>query len=149
MNTNIANTADTKTPNLSSAISSMHARHLSAEAEIQTHIRVRSLFRVERLGNNIEKLEKHLEALKGEWPIETMFATKVGAMTLIGSALGLTGRKRWMLFSAFAGGNVLMQTYAGTSYLYRALRRWGFRTRSEIAEEIQLTEAQLLSARII
>jgi hypothetical protein len=80
-------------------------------------------------------IDRRLAELEMEWDIERMLETNFATVVLLGSTLGLTVGKRWMLLPAIASGFMLQHVLQGWCPPLIVLRRAGFRTAEEIDRE--------------
>jgi hypothetical protein len=81
------------------------------------------------------EIEKRLRELDEEWDIERMLETNASIAVLTGVALGTLVDKRFFVIPALVGGFLLQHAVQGWCPPLPILRKWGFRTASEIAYE--------------
>jgi len=73
--------------------------------------------------------------LQKEADIETLLLAAGALLSLVGLGFGAK-RKRWLFLPAGVAALMLQQAVRKDSAIVAFLRRWGFRTRREIAQEI-------------
>lgn len=76
-----------------------------------------------------------LRELDAEWDIERAIQMNAAAIAFIGTALGATRGKRWLLLPALVTGFLFQHAVQGWCPPIPILRRLGFRTAYEIEEE--------------
>jgi hypothetical protein len=82
-----------------------------------------------------EAIERRLHELDAEWDIERALETSAASVGLLGSVLGLTSSRRWLLLPAAVGGFLLQHAIQGWCPPLEVFRRLGFRTAREIESE--------------
>lgn len=80
-------------------------------------------------------LSVRIEELEREWDIERIIQVNASSLALGGLALGATVHKRWLWLSAGVLGFLFQHATQGWCPPIPALRRMGYRTRSEIERE--------------
>jgi hypothetical protein len=86
-------------------------------------------------GQSRGAIGRRIDQLDLEWDLDQWLGANAAAVALGGIALGLLGRKRWLLFSGTAAGMLLQHAMRGWCLPVPLLRRLGIRTRSEIERE--------------
>lgn len=84
--------------------------------------------RPELIGHRLHELDR-------EWDIERVLETNAATFVMVGSTLALLQDRRWALLPFFVGGFLLQHALQGWCPPLPLLRRRGFRTPEEIAEE--------------
>jgi hypothetical protein len=82
-----------------------------------------------------DAIGRRLEELDREWDVERILETNAATVVLVTTLLGATVNRRWFLFPAIAGGFLLQHAIQGWCPPVPVIRRLGFRTANEIAEE--------------
>ena len=80
-------------------------------------------------------IDRRLRELDREWDIERALEANAASVTLLGTMLGSVVDRRWFVLPAIVGGFLLQHALQGWCPPVPVLRRLGFRTQSEIAEE--------------
>jgi hypothetical protein len=80
-------------------------------------------------------INTRLQELDYEWDIERVLEANAASLTVVGSILGLTVDRRWMLLPAAVGAFLLQHATQGWCPPMLWLRRMGVRTQSEIDHE--------------
>ena len=96
---------------------------------------------IERFGGDPAVIERRLAELEREWDIERALEAEAPATILAGLALGTLVDRRFLALSAFAAGMLLLHNVQGWYPLLPLLRRLGFRTAREIADEAYALKA--------
>lgn len=87
------------------------------------------------------ELDRRIAALQREWDVERVIETEAPLTILAGIALGVAVNRRFLLLSAMAAGMLAVHNLQGWYPLLPLLRRLGFRTTQEIADEIYALKA--------
>jgi len=82
-----------------------------------------------------EQIPHRLEQLDREWDVERALATGSSCLSLLGIALGFSGRPRWFYLTLGVQGFYLQHALQGWCPPLPVFRRLGFRTPSEIESE--------------
>ncbi len=82
-----------------------------------------------------QAITRRLEELDQEWDVERTLEANASTVSLIGLALGAALDRRWYLLPTAVAGFLLLHAVEGWCPPLPALRRLGFRTRSEIDHE--------------
>jgi hypothetical protein len=82
-----------------------------------------------------EEIPHRLEQLDREWDVERALATGSSCLSLLGLALGLSGRPRWFYLPLGVQAFYLQHALQGWCPPLPVFRRLGFRTPSEIESE--------------
>jgi hypothetical protein len=82
-----------------------------------------------------DEIPGRLEQLDREWDVERALATGSSCLSLLGLALGLSGRPRWFYLPLGVQGFYLQHALQGWCPPLPLFRRLGFRTPSEIERE--------------
>jgi hypothetical protein len=82
-----------------------------------------------------DKIPKRLAQLDREWDVERALATGSSCLSLLGLALGFSGRPRWFYLPLGVQGFYLQHTLQGWCPPLPVFRRLGFRTPAEIESE--------------
>src|SRR5262245_12913050 len=91
--------------------------------------------RIEYYQCHPERIPERLDELDKEWDIERALETASATLSLFGLALGILGRRRWLLLPLVVQGFFLQHAIQGWCPPLPALRRLGFRTQQEIDHE--------------
>jgi hypothetical protein len=86
-------------------------------------------------GTNPREIGHRLRALDAEWDIDRALQVHAAGLSLAGLALGLTVDRRFLPLPLLASALLLQHAVQGWCPPRPALRRMGFRTATEIAEE--------------
>ncbi len=81
------------------------------------------------------EIPPRLRELDREWDIERALATMSSTLSLLGLALGFSGRRRWFGLPVLIQGFYLQHAVQGWCPPLPLLRRLGFRTPTEIERE--------------
>lgn len=82
-----------------------------------------------------EAIDRRLEELDREWNIERTLEANAATISLIGLGLGALSDRRFFVLPGIIAGFLLQHAVQGWCPPVPVLRRLGFRTPSEIAEE--------------
>jgi hypothetical protein len=82
-----------------------------------------------------DEIPHRLVQLDREWDVERALATGSSCLSLLGVALGISGRARWLYLPLGVQGFYLQHTLQGWCPPLPVLRRLGFRTPAEIERE--------------
>ena len=85
--------------------------------------------------NHPEEIGERLRELDEEWDIERAIELEAAGTVFAGVVLGLTVSKKWFLLTALASAMLLLHNLQGGYPLLPLLRRMGFRSPQEIAQE--------------
>lgn len=111
-------------------VSDHTAEHVNQGIKEATNQRVRRLAKEGR-----QAINRRLEELDQEWDIERVLEANAASVALVGSILGLTVDRRWMLLPAAVGGFLLQHAVQGWCPPLVWFRRMGVRTAAEIEHE--------------
>jgi hypothetical protein len=81
-------------------------------------------------------IDGRIDQLEREWDIERTIETAGSLHVMLGLMLGAFVNKRWFAWSGIVAGFLLLHAIQGWAPPIPVLRRLGFRTSSEIEEEI-------------
>jgi len=81
------------------------------------------------------EIPRRLKELDREWDVERVLATGSSCLSLLGLALGISRRRRWLALPAIVQSFYLQHTLQGWCPPLPLLRRAGFRTPNEIERE--------------
>jgi hypothetical protein len=81
------------------------------------------------------RIEHRLRELDEEWDVERVLETNASALSLFGLAMGVLGRRRWLILPIAVQGFFLQHALQGWCPPIPLLRRLGVRTREEIDRE--------------
>jgi hypothetical protein len=109
-------------------------RRLTAEG-LNTKMQEDAEGRVAYYANHPEEIEQRLRELDEEWDIERIIELEAAGTVITGFLLGFTVSKKWFLLSVFASAMLILHNVRGGYPLLPILRRLGFRTPNEIAQE--------------
>jgi hypothetical protein len=82
-----------------------------------------------------DAIDARLEELDREWDIERVLEAVSASAGLLSVILGLTKNRKWFAVSTFIAGGMLAHALQGWFPGLAAVRRLGFRTPEEIAQE--------------
>ena len=82
-----------------------------------------------------DEIDQRLKELEQEWDIERVLQANASALAFLGTALGLLSGRRWLLLPAAVSGFLFQHAVEGWCPPLPVLRRLGFRTAHEIAQE--------------
>jgi hypothetical protein len=89
-----------------------------------------------------DEIPARLRQLDEEWDIERAIEANASALAFLGTALGITsGDRRWFALPALVAGFLFQHAVQGWCPPIPVLRRFGFRTSSEIEQERQALKA--------
>lgn len=110
-------------------------QHSTAEHANQ-QIRRESEQKIELYGSaNRTEIDRRLEELEREWDIERALEANASSLALAGLLLGTLVDRRWYALPAVVAGFLLQHAIQGWCPPLPLMRRLGFRTSREIAEE--------------
>jgi hypothetical protein len=107
----------------------------NTDEEINRRILQETAARVRALAAHPRRIDRRLRELDEEWDIERVLQANAAALTFTGTVLGATGSKRWLAIPALVGAFLFQHAVQGWCPPIPILRRLGFRTAREIAEE--------------
>jgi len=90
---------------------------------------------IEYFSRHPDQIDERLAELDREWDIERVLEANAAAFALTGTALGLMGRKRWLLLPTVVTGFLLQHAVQGWCPPMPVFRRMGVRTAQEIEAE--------------
>jgi hypothetical protein len=90
---------------------------------------------VEYFRSHRAEIERRLDELDREWDVERALATGSSCLSLVGLALGFSGRRRWFVLPLVVQSFYLQHTLQGWCPPLPVFRRLGFRTPAEIEQE--------------
>jgi hypothetical protein len=82
-----------------------------------------------------DEIDDRLRQLDEEWDIERMLETGSSSLSLAGLILSVLRGRKWLLLTLTVQGFFLQHAVQGWCPPLAMLRRWGFRTQSEIEQE--------------
>ena len=82
-----------------------------------------------------ERIDQRLRELDAEWDTERTLEANAASLSLVGTVLGVTVDKRWLLLPAAVTAFLLQHAVQGWCPPLPILRRLGFRTAREIEIE--------------
>ncbi len=82
-----------------------------------------------------EDIENRLAELDHEWNIERFLDLKIFSVALIGTILGITKTKKWLLLSGVALPFLLLNSTSSRNPLHSIFSEFGFRNKKEIELE--------------
>jgi hypothetical protein len=88
-----------------------------------------------------EEIDRRLKELQEEWDIERVLEANASALAFLGTALGLLSGRRWLLLPAAVSAFLFQHATQGWCPPLPVLRRLGFRTAHEIAQEYYALKA--------
>jgi hypothetical protein len=88
-----------------------------------------------------EEIDQRLKELEEEWDIERVLEANASALAFLGTALGLLSGRRWLLLPAAVSAFLFQHATQGWCPPLPVLRRLGFRTAHEIAQEYYALKA--------
>jgi hypothetical protein len=88
-----------------------------------------------------EEIDQRLKELQEEWDIERVLEANASALAFLGTALGLLSGRRWLLLPAAVSAFLFQHATQGWCPPLPVLRRLGFRTAREIAQEYYALKA--------
>jgi hypothetical protein len=88
-----------------------------------------------------EEIDQRLKELQEEWDIERVLEANASALAFLGTALGLLSGRRWLLLPAAVSAFLFQHATQGWCPPLPVLRRLGFRTAHEIAQEYYALKA--------
>ncbi len=101
-------------------------------ADVQAAIRRRTEGTVHYFARHPQRIAGRLRALDDEWDIERVLAVHSSSLSLFGLALGILGRRRWLLLPLVVQSFYLQHALEGWCPPLPLMRRLGIRTREEI-----------------
>lgn len=109
----------------------------STNSEINKRIYKETLLNIGKyLDKSNEEISARIEELENEWDVERVLQTNASSLVLAGVVLGATVNKKWYLLSGAVGGFLLQHALLGWCPPLPIIRRMGYRTPTEIHEEI-------------
>lgn len=102
---------------------------------INESIRRRTAASVTYYARHPEHIDDRLRELELEWDIERMLEAMSAALSLVGIAGFLAGRRRWLILPLAVQAFFLQHAVQGWCPPLPVLRRLGFRTTDEIDQE--------------
>jgi hypothetical protein len=88
-----------------------------------------------------DEIDQRLKELEEEWDIERVLEANASALAFLGTALGLLSGRRWLLLPAAVSAFLFQHATQGWCPPLPVLRRLGFRTAHEIAQEYYALKA--------
>lgn len=110
--------------------------------KVNARIEGRMRARVERIGQDPERIDARLAALDREWDVERTLEANAATAVLLGVGLGIFVHRRFFALPALVGGFLLQHAVQGWCPPVPVLRRLGFRTVREIGEERDLLRSR-------
>lgn len=103
--------------------------------EINRRIRREMEIRLSYLRDHPEMIDGRLDELDREWDIERVLEANAATLAFTGVALGAVSDRKWLILPALVTAFLLQHAVEGWCPPLPVLRRMGFRTAEEIAEE--------------
>ncbi|MBL8689275.1 MAG: DUF2892 domain-containing protein [Rhodospirillaceae bacterium] len=103
--------------------------------ELNDAIRRRTEANLAYFAQHPDEIQARLDELDREWDIERVLETQASSLTLLGTVLGATVNKRFLILPAVVGAFFLQHALQGWCPPVPVLRRLGVRTQSEIEAE--------------
>jgi len=91
--------------------------------------------RLTTIGNDSERIRRRLRELDLEWDIERVIETNASALVVLGTVLGLRVHRAFFGLPLAVGAFLFQHAIHGWCPPVPILRRLGFRTEREIADE--------------
>ncbi len=108
---------------------------LSTAEHINTRIVSETRIRIEYYAQHPDQIDQRLTELDREWDTERVLETQAASLMVVGSVLGATVNRRWLMLSAVVGGFLVQHAVQGWCPPLPVLRRLGVRTPREIEAE--------------
>lgn len=109
---------------------------LNTSREINAQIRREARERVAHYRNaSPGQIEERLHALDAEWDVERAIGANASSIALVGIGLGAFVNRKFLILPGVVAGFLLQHALQGWCPPIPILRRMGFRTQTEIAEE--------------
>jgi hypothetical protein len=102
--------------------------------------------RLERIGYRREAILRRLAELDDEWDVERAIQANAATLALAGTVLGMTVDRRFLILPVAVSTFLLQHALQGWCPPLPVLRRLGFRTEREIADERNVLRARLADA---
>jgi hypothetical protein len=109
--------------------------------EINSRIQRETAFSVQYYAGHKDDIGRRLRELDAEWDIERAIEANAAALGFIGTALGLTRGRKWLVLPLAVTGFLFQHAVEGWCPPVALLRRLGFRTSFEIDAERQALKA--------
>ena len=103
--------------------------------EVNAAIRRRTQANLAYFAQHPEEIPDRLDELDREWDIERVLETQASSLSLLGTVLGATVDKRFLVLPAVVAAFLLQHAVQGWCPLVPVLRRLGVRTQGEIEAE--------------
>ncbi len=104
--------------------------------KVNARIRLRTLANIHMAAEEgPQGIERRLAELDEEWDVERCLETGASSLVLLGTTLGLTAHRRWLLLPLGVAGFLLQHALQGWCPPLPLLRRLGVRTSDEINQE--------------
>jgi len=91
--------------------------------------------RLEEIGTSRDRINERIQDLDHEWDIERMLMANASTLALVGTVLGATLNKRFLLIPGVVTGFLLQHALQGWCPPMPLFRRAGVRTANEIEAE--------------
>ncbi|MEN6385349.1 MAG: DUF2892 domain-containing protein [Phycisphaerales bacterium] len=91
--------------------------------------------RILYFSQRIENIEQRLKELDSEWDIERVLETQASGLCILGTVLGITINRKWLLLPAVVAGFFMQHALTGWCPPVPVFRRFGVRTMREINQE--------------
>lgn len=108
---------------------------LHTASAINRRIRRQAERSVAYFAHHPDEIEQRLEELDQEWDIERTLQANAATLGFVGAVLGAGVGRRWLVLPALVTGFLFQHATQGWCPPLPLLRRLGFRTAGEIAEE--------------
>jgi hypothetical protein len=103
--------------------------------DVNERIRQKADASIEYYGRRPELIPDRIKALDREWDIERTLEANAASISLIGLALGIFSKRRWLLLPLVVAGFLLQHAVQGWCPPVPVFRRLGVRTSDEIIRE--------------
>jgi hypothetical protein len=107
----------------------------STAPEINDRIRRETDARIAYFTQEPELIENRLIQLENEWDIERVLEMNAAGIAFTGTAFAVVGSRKWLAVPLVVAGFLFQHALQGWCPPLPLLRRLGFRTPQEIAEE--------------
>lgn len=107
----------------------------SMSEDVNNRIRMWTQGDIEYYREHPDEIDKRLEELDREWPLERIFQTNASLLALTGALLGAFRHRRWLILSAIPCFFLTLHGLTGWAPPVEGMRRMGVRTFLEIDEE--------------
>src|SRR3954454_11258620 len=109
----------------------------STAEDVNRRIAQKTIANIRYYATHRERIPERLRELDVEWDIERAIEANAAVVGFLGTALGATRDRRWLVLPALVSGFLFQHALQGWCPPVPVLRRLGFRTSYEIEEERQ------------